>query len=483
MTTTPSRLGVTAVALATVVAGLAVGPAATAAPSTDASPVYEGGALPSSSFVGPLVLGSTTTAFTGAAAEADGSLELAAAITVGDAASSASAFRYPGVAQQGPVTTTVEGAERCLTLGDGADAAALLAVCDGSPAQTFTWVEVSNPFASGHALARADSTTTALQYVYPQRVLAAQRLVTADVYPAELAESVTPPPVVAPFEVTNPDVAQIAAGYAPNEAFTFSGTGTKGSPVEVRNAKGLLLGTTTVDASTGTWSWTRANMGTYVWTIDFVQDAGTTSSITKRVAGFGPGEVAPAPGTPVVLTNPADPAAGYVPNRAFTFEGTARAGAPVVMQNAKGLVLGSGTADATTGAWAITIPNMKQYVYTADFIADKGQPTEQATRLAGFAPIAEGALVVTSPDAAEVAAGYTAGGAYTFEGAGKKGSTVTIRNAKGLLLGTTTVDASTGTWSWTRTNMQSYVWTIKFVQDEGTAAEQVQQITGFAPTA
>ncbi|GAB2977352.1 Ig-like domain-containing protein [Frigoribacterium salinisoli] len=277
------------------------------------------------------------------------------------------------------------------------------------------------------------------------------------------------------FRVTNPDAAQIAAGYAPGGSYTFTGTGTPGSTVTVQNAKGLLLGTTKVGYDR-TWSWTRSDMGAYTWVIDFVQDKGQAGQKTVRIADFKPAASA---ATPVVVTKPADVSVGYLANRPFTFEGTARAGATVTVQNAKGTLLGTTTADAS-GRWSWTRANMGTYAWTLDFIADKGQVTQQQARVAGFKPLPLGALALVDPDAARIQAGYAPNAPYTFRGVGKAGSTITIQNLKGLRLGTATV-AADGTWSWTRADMGTYIWRLNFVQDQGTAAEQVLRLDAFGP--
>lgn len=277
------------------------------------------------------------------------------------------------------------------------------------------------------------------------------------------------------FAVTNPDAAQIAAGYAPGGLYTFEGTGIPGSTVTVQNAKGLLLGTTKVGYDR-TWSWTRTDMGAYTWVIDFVQDKGQAGQKTVRVANFKPAATA---STPVVVTKPADVSVGYLANRPFTFEGTARAGAAVTVQNAKGTLLGTTTADAT-GRWSWTRANMGTYTWTLDFIADKGQVTQQMARVAGFKPLPLGALALVDPDAARIQAGYAPNTSYTFRGVGKAGSTITIQNLKGLRLGTATV-AADGTWSWTRTDMGTYIWRLDFVQDQGTADQQVLRLDAFGP--
>ena len=277
------------------------------------------------------------------------------------------------------------------------------------------------------------------------------------------------------FTVTNPDAAQIAAGYTPGGSYTFQGTGTPGATVTVQNAKGLLLGTTKVGYDR-TWSWTRTDMGAYTWTLDFIQAKGQSGQKTVRIADFKPAATA---STPVVVTKPADVSVGYLANRPFTFEGTARAGATVTVQNAKGTLLGTTTADAT-GRWTWTRANMGTYTWTLDFIADKGQVTQQSARVAQFKPLPLGALALVDPDAARIAAGYAPNAAYTFRGVGKAGSTITIQNLKGLRLGTATV-AADGTWSWTRTDMGTYIWRLNFVQDQGTADEQVLRLEAFGP--
>ena len=277
------------------------------------------------------------------------------------------------------------------------------------------------------------------------------------------------------FTVTNPDATQIAAGYTPGGSYTFQGTGTPGSTVTVQNAKGLLLGTTKVGYDR-TWSWTRSDMGAYTWIIDFVQDKGQAGQKTVRIEGFKPAATA---STPVVVTKPADVSVGYLANRPFTFEGTARAGATVTVQNAKGTLLGTTTADGS-GRWSWTRANMGTYAWTLDFIADKGQVTQQQARVAGFKPLPLGALALVDPDPARIQAGYAPNASYTFRGVGRAGSTITIQNLKGLRLGTATVGTD-GTWSWTRADMGTYIWRLNFVQDQGTADEQVLRLEAFGP--
>lgn len=89
----------------------------------------------------------------------------------------------------------------------------------------------------------------------------------------------------APVAVTNPT--NVADGYTPDAPFTFEGTGTKGKTITVENKFGTHIATTTV-GDNGQWSWTRANMGTSIWNLNFIQDKGQTSEAVAKVDGFKP---------------------------------------------------------------------------------------------------------------------------------------------------------------------------------------------------
>jgi len=216
--------------------------------------------------------------------------------------------------------------------------------------------------------------------------------------------------------------------------------------------------------------------------MNFVQDKGTAGEQTVALTGCKPGAETPKPGTPVVITNPADVSVGYTPGGSFTFTGTAAPDTAITVENAVGMKLGATTTDAE-GDWAFTRTNMGTYNWTIHFIADKGGADEQRGILTGFKPDPDaGPVQVTNPTPAQIAAGYTANAAYTFEGTGTPGKTITVQNLKGLVLGTTTV-ADNGTWSWTRTNMGTYVWSLDFVQDAGNAGETTAPVRDFAPKA
>jgi hypothetical protein len=285
----------------------------------------------------------------------------------------------------------------------------------------------------------------------------------------------TPAPA-APVTIATP--ADVTTGYTPNAPFTFTGTAEPGSTLTVTNAKGLSLGTAVEVNDDGEWTWTRSNMGSYTWTMDFTTDAGTDRAQTTRLTGFAPREAQTAP---VTIDTPADVATGYAPDTAFTFGGTAEPGAEITVTNAKGLSLGAAVEVNSDGDWTWTRSNMGSYTWTMIFTADAGTDRQQAATLAGFAPRAStiAPVVVTNP--ADTSTGYTANEAFTFTGTAEPGSTLTVTNAKGLSLGTTVEVNDDGDWTWTRTNMGSYTWTILFTTHADTDDQQQTRLTGFAP--
>jgi hypothetical protein len=99
----------------------------------------------------------------------------------------------------------------------------------------------------------------------------------------------TPADEVAPIRqpVTLAAPADPAAGYTPRTSFTFTGTATPGATISIENTRGVKVATVTTD-KTGTWSWTRANLGTSIWNLNFIQDIGTPEQTQAELRGFAP---------------------------------------------------------------------------------------------------------------------------------------------------------------------------------------------------
>ena len=283
----------------------------------------------------------------------------------------------------------------------------------------------------------------------------------------------------APVTVTNP--ADATAGYVPNTSFTFEGTGTAGKTLQVENKFGTTLGTARVEDDR-TWSWTRANMGTSTWTINFIQDKGETTQSTATVLNFKPSAETPAPAPLVTVTNPSDAKEGYVPNTSFTFEGTGTADKTIQVENKFGTTLGTTTVRPNS-TWSWTRANMGTSIWTINFIQDKGTPSEAKAQVANFAPTAETpapAPVVTVTNPADAKDGYVPNTGFTFEGSATAGKTLQVENKFGTSLGTAPVRPDS-TWSWTRANMGTSTWSINFIQDKGTETEEMAQVVDFKP--
>ncbi|MBF4580991.1 hypothetical protein [Frigoribacterium sp. VKM Ac-2530] len=277
-----------------------------------------------------------------------------------------------------------------------------------------------------------------------------------------------------PVVVTNP--ADPAAGYTPNTAFTFEGTGTTGKTTTVENKWGTRLATTPV--TDGTWSWTRADMGTTTWQLRFVQDKGQPAESVAEVMNFKP-NAAPAP--LVVVTNPAKATDGYTPNTSFTFRGTATAGKTITVENKWGTRIA--TTPASDGTWSWTRADMGTTTWQLHFVQDKGLPAEFTAKVLDFKPnavVPAPLVVVTNP--ADPADGYTPNAAFTFEGTATAGKTITVENIFGTRIATVPVDEDES-WNWTRANMgTSTIWQLRFVQDKDQPGEAVAEVLNFGPT-
>lgn len=296
----------------------------------------------------------------------------------------------------------------------------------------------------------------------------------AGAYTAEGATYTTTEALPSPaLTLTSP--ARVADGYTADAPFRFAGLGRPGALVVVSNSKGLELGRTRVDLVDGTWSWTRHDMGSAEWSLVFVQDAGTPQQREVRLLGFVPN-----PGVDLVLLSPdaAEQERGYQRGAAWTFRGTGRPGAVVAVTNLAGFRLGQ-TEVSRDGRWEWTRDDMGSYVWSMRFVQDEGSYRPRTVTLNRFAPAVE-QIHLTTPDAAQIREGYQANAPFTFAGTGRPGALVRAQNTKGLLLGWAQVGRD-GSWSWELGNMRTYVWSIDFVQDAGTADEKRAPLRGFAP--
>jgi hypothetical protein len=198
-----------------------------------------------------------------------------------------------------------------------------------------------------------------------------------------------------------------------------SGNGEAGATVRVTNAAGVVLGTALVSAA-----------GTFVVSLASAQLNGQVLSVQQTDAANNPSAVAivtaldvQAPNAPVALV--------LAPN-GLTLSGSGEAGATVNVFNAAGTQLGTGTVGAG-GTFSLTLTAAQ---------LDGQALTVRQVDAAGNVSVAGNLLAPdTTAPAAPTTVSVNAGGTVV-SGTGVAGSTVTVRNALGAVLGTTTVAAN-----------------------------------------
>ncbi|AZC76648.1 Putative anti-sigma factor [Pseudomonas chlororaphis subsp. piscium] len=270
----------------------------------------------------------------------------------------------------------------------------------------------------------------------------------------------TQPVRVVATDDQGPQVGPIAQNGVTDDATpTFSGSGAESGALVKLYDNGVVIGSTTVDAS-GNWSYTASTAlagGTHAITATLTDKAGNTSvasealnfsvetgevvvSIIKAIDNVGSiqGDVASRG-----LTDDATP----------TLVGTATAGALVTVSEA-GKVLGSVTADVS-GNWSLELPTQSEGLHTYTAVARNGAGTEGSADFvldidltAPSAPVVSGAFDDVGMYQGQLAQnGFTDDTTPTLTGSGNAGDTIKVYD-NGTLLGSVTVSVE-GAWSFT----------------------------------
>ncbi|MEN5140222.1 BapA/Bap/LapF family large adhesin [Pseudomonas juntendi] len=262
--------------------------------------------------------------------------------------------------------------------------------------------------------------------------------------PASLATPDRTPPAA----ITNPVLSQ--------DGRQLSGSGEVGATVQVRNAAGAVLGTATVGAD-----------GRFTVTFDTPQATGQAIGVTQVDAAGNtspainvttPDLAPPAPLTNVVLNN-----------NGLTLTGLGEAGASVTVRGPDGTIIGTGLV-AANGSFTLTLTsaqlNAQQLSVTQ---TDAGNNTSTA-------------VAVTAPDFTPPAAPSAlvlAGTGLQLSGNAEAGSTVTVRDVSGNVLGTT-VASSNGTFQVTLGSAQTNGQTLQVTATD--AAGNVSPATPYTAT-
>ncbi|WEK30254.1 MAG: Ig-like domain-containing protein [Candidatus Pseudomonas phytovorans] len=258
--------------------------------------------------------------------------------------------------------------------------------------------------------------------------------------PASLATPDRTPPAA----ITNPALSQ--------DGRQLSGSGEVGATVQVRNAAGTVLGTATVGAD-----------GRFTVTFDTPQATGQAIGVTQVDAA---GNTSPAVNVQTPdLTPPAPLTNVVLNNNGLTLTGLGEAGASVTVRGADGTIIGTGLV-AANGSFTLTLTSAQlnaQHLSVTQ--TDAGNNTSTA-------------VAVTAPDFTPPAAPTAlalAGTGLQLTGNAEAGSTVTVRDASGNVLGTA-VATSNGTFQVTLNSAQTNGQTLQV-----TATDAAGNVSPAAP--
>ncbi|MFJ4384331.1 BapA/Bap/LapF family large adhesin [Pseudomonas sp. NPDC089408] len=258
--------------------------------------------------------------------------------------------------------------------------------------------------------------------------------------PASLATPDRTPPAA----VSNPVLSQ--------DGRQLSGSGEVGATVQVRNGSGAVLGTATVGAD-----------GRFSVTFDTPQVSGQAIGVTQVDAA---GNTSPAVNvTTSDLTPPAPLTNVVLNNNGLTLTGLGEAGASVTVRGPDGTIIGTGLV-AANGSFSLTLTtaqlNAQQLGVTQ---TDAGNNTSAS-------------VAVTAPDFTPPAAPTAlalSGTGLQLTGNAEAGSTVTVRDASGNVLGTV-VASSNGTFQVTLNSAQTNGQTLQV-----TATDAAGNVSQAAP--
>ncbi|MET7142718.1 Ig-like domain-containing protein [Xanthomonas sp. PPL139] len=221
----------------------------------------------------------------------------------------------------------------------------------------------------------------------------------------------------APATTTIDALAPSAPVLQPSNGSAIVGTAEAGATITVTDSNGTLIGQVTADAS-GNWSITPGAMlpdGTVVTAIA-IDAAGNASAPATLIVD------AVAPAAPILQVS-----------NGLAIVGTAEAGATVTVTDGNGTLIGQATADAS-GNWSIT---------PGAALPDGTVVTAIATDAAGNASAPATLTVDALAPAAPI---LQASNGVAIVGTAEAGTTVTVTDGNGTLIGQVTADAS-GNWS------------------------------------
>ncbi|WP_239256835.1 Ig-like domain-containing protein [Listeria ilorinensis] len=240
-----------------------------------------------------------------------------------------------------------------------------------------------------------------------------------------------PTPFMTPADVvvlpTSPTVDSVTGNSA--DGYTVTGTGTTGDTILIQDADGNTIGTGTVDGD-----------GNYTVTLP-AGSAGAEESLNAIAENSNGDQSAPTPFmTPAdAVVLPTSPTVDSVVGNSmdgYTVTGTGTTGDTILIQDADGNTIGTGTVDGD-GNYTVTLPaGSAEAEESLNAIAENSNGDQSAPT--PFTTPADSTVLPMSPIVDTVTGNSTDG--YTVTGMGTAGNTILIQNAEGLTIGTGIVD-------------------------------------------
>ncbi len=255
---------------------------------------------------------------------------------------------------------------------------------------------------------------------------------------SDAAGNVSDPTPVATFDLEAPDA---PTGTVEPDGSAVTGTGEAGATITVTDATGTVLGTGTVDDD-----------GNYSVTLDPPLTNGEPLTLVQTdAAGNASGEVDIA--APDIT--PPDAPTGTVTSDGTAVTGTGEAGATVSITAADGTVLGTATVGAN-GAYIVALSTPQLNGQTLGIVQTDaaGNDSAEVDVLAPDVTAPAAPIGTITPDGAEIA------------GTGEAGATITVTDAAGTVLGSTTV-LGDGSYSVTLDPAQGNGQALTLVQTDG----------------
>ncbi|MES2675670.1 MAG: Ig-like domain-containing protein [Pseudomonadota bacterium] len=219
---------------------------------------------------------------------------------------------------------------------------------------------------------------------------------------------------------------------------TITGNAEKGSRINVYNAANVNIGNIKASTSTGNY-------------ILILTTPLTRGEVVRVAANDAAGNISPSTSTTAPLiasgdtTPPIPPTAEFDPTGKIIF-GQAEAGSTVSVKNASAVELGTIVANATTGAYSITLVTALMNTETVNVTARDVAGNISVAKTITAPLIAPGD---TTPPTRPTAA-FDSTGKIIF-GQAEAGSRVSVKNASAVELGTIVANATTGAYSITLT--------------------------------